>query len=91
MTGMLARSALIKSIFERGVGFTGKAKSKITNSDLLNHISTDVSVGSFYDNIGEFVDFELGQPNRRLCPVVCKFHCRLNSSENPKFFPLACR
>lgn len=43
MTGMLARSALIKSIFKRGVGFTGQARSKVTNADLLNHISTDVS------------------------------------------------
>ncbi|KDR69404.1 hypothetical protein GALMADRAFT_272012 [Galerina marginata CBS 339.88] len=43
LTGMLARSALIKSIFKRGVGLTGKARTQVTNSDLLNHISTDVS------------------------------------------------
>ncbi|KAH9481477.1 Multidrug resistance protein fer6 [Psilocybe cubensis] len=43
VTGVLARAALIKSIYKRGVTLTGKARTQITNSDLVNHISTDVS------------------------------------------------
>ncbi|KDR79020.1 hypothetical protein GALMADRAFT_244748 [Galerina marginata CBS 339.88] len=43
VTGVLARAALIKSIYKRGVLLTGKARTKLSNSDLVNHISTDVS------------------------------------------------
>ncbi|KIJ14255.1 hypothetical protein PAXINDRAFT_169871 [Paxillus involutus ATCC 200175] len=42
-TGVLARAALITSIYERGVSLTGKARVKLTNATLVNHISTDVS------------------------------------------------
>jgi ATP-binding cassette subfamily C (CFTR/MRP) protein 1 len=41
-TGVLARTALINSIYKRGVSLTGKARTKLSNSALLNHISTDV-------------------------------------------------
>lgn len=44
-TGVLARGALISSIYKRGVNLTGKARSTLSNSDLINHISTDVSSG----------------------------------------------
>ncbi|KAF9234111.1 ABC protein [Melanogaster broomeanus] len=40
-TGVLARAALIASIYERGVNLTGKARVKLTNATLVNHISTD--------------------------------------------------
>ena len=43
LTGVLARATLIKSIYRRGVNLTGSARTKITNADLVNHISTDVS------------------------------------------------
>ncbi|KAF8972123.1 hypothetical protein BDZ97DRAFT_1913365 [Flammula alnicola] len=43
VTGVLARGALIRSIYKRGVNLTGKARTSISNSDLMNHISTDVS------------------------------------------------
>ncbi|KAF8183977.1 ABC protein [Pholiota molesta] len=43
LTGTLARGTLIKSIYKRGVNLTGKARTSITNSDITNHISTDVS------------------------------------------------
>jgi len=42
-TGVLARAALINSIYKRGVNLTGKARTKFTNADLVNHVSTDVS------------------------------------------------
>ena len=42
-TGVLARAALIASIYERGVNLTGKERVKHTNASLVNHISTDVS------------------------------------------------
>ncbi|KAF9243526.1 ABC protein [Melanogaster broomeanus] len=42
-TGVLARAALIASIYERGVMLTGKARLNLTNATLVNHISTDVS------------------------------------------------
>ncbi|KAI6025620.1 ABC protein [Pisolithus orientalis] len=42
-TGVLARAALIASIYERGVNLTGKERVKLTNAALVNHISTDVS------------------------------------------------
>ncbi|KIJ66694.1 hypothetical protein HYDPIDRAFT_149564 [Hydnomerulius pinastri MD-312] len=42
-TGVLARAALIACIYERGVNLTGKARVKLTNATLVNHISTDVS------------------------------------------------
>ncbi|KAG1770993.1 ABC protein [Suillus occidentalis] len=42
-TGVLARAALITCIYERGVCLTGKARVKLNNAALVNHISTDVS------------------------------------------------
>ncbi|KAJ6570146.1 ABC protein [Mycena vulgaris] len=42
-TGVLARAALTASIYKRGVRLTGKARATLTNSDILNHVSTDVS------------------------------------------------
>ncbi|KAH7909505.1 ABC protein [Hygrophoropsis aurantiaca] len=42
-TGVLARAALTAAIYERGVNLTGKARVKLTNATLVNHISTDVS------------------------------------------------
>ncbi|EKM58258.1 uncharacterized protein PHACADRAFT_171522 [Phanerochaete carnosa HHB-10118-sp] len=42
-TGLLARAALIASIYKRGVNLTGKARTNFPNSALVNHISTDVS------------------------------------------------
>lgn len=42
-TGVLARAALITCIYDRGVGLTGKARVKLNNAALVNHISTDVS------------------------------------------------
>ncbi|EPQ52646.1 ABC protein [Gloeophyllum trabeum ATCC 11539] len=42
-TGVLARAALTASIYKRGVNLTGKARVKLNNAALVNHISTDVS------------------------------------------------
>ncbi|KAI0360038.1 ABC protein [Trametes cingulata] len=42
-TGLLARAALISSIYKRGVSLTGKARTTLPNSALVTHISTDVS------------------------------------------------
>lgn len=42
-TGVLARAALISSIYKRGVQLTPKARTTHTNAALVNHISTDVS------------------------------------------------
>jgi len=42
VTGVLARAALIKSIYYRGVHLTEKSRTKLSNSDIMNHISTDV-------------------------------------------------
>ncbi|KAI0091325.1 ABC protein [Irpex rosettiformis] len=42
-TGLLARAALISSIYKRGIYMTGKARTNFPNSALVNHISTDVS------------------------------------------------
>ncbi|KAG2137199.1 ABC protein [Suillus cothurnatus] len=41
--GVMARAALITCIYERGVNLTSKARVKINNAVLVNHISTDVS------------------------------------------------
>ena len=42
-TGVLARAALIASLYKRGVNLTGKSRTHISNATLMNHISTDVS------------------------------------------------
>ncbi|KAG1750696.1 ABC protein [Suillus lakei] len=42
-TGILTRAALITCIYERGVNLTGKARVKLSNATLVNHLSTDVS------------------------------------------------
>ncbi|KAJ7746385.1 ABC protein [Mycena metata] len=42
-TGVLARAALTSSIYKRGVRLTGKARTTLTNSDIINHVSTDIS------------------------------------------------
>ncbi|KAF7330282.1 ABC protein [Mycena venus] len=41
-TGVMARAALTASIYKRGVRLTGKARTTLSNSDILNHVSTDV-------------------------------------------------
>ena len=46
-TGVLARAALIASIYKRGVNLTPKARTSLTNAALVNHISTDVSKGVY--------------------------------------------
>ncbi|KAG2147643.1 ABC protein [Suillus clintonianus] len=42
-TGLLTRAALVTCIYERGLKLTGKARVKLNNAALVNHISTDVS------------------------------------------------
>ncbi|EED80008.1 predicted protein [Postia placenta Mad-698-R] len=42
-TGLLARAALISSIYKRGVSLTGRARTNLPNAKLVTHISTDVS------------------------------------------------
>ncbi|KAJ6466582.1 ABC protein [Mycena vitilis] len=42
-TGVMSRAALTASIYKRGVRLTGKARTTLTNSDILNHVSTDIS------------------------------------------------
>lgn len=42
ITGVLTRGALINSIYKRSVILTAKSRVKHSNSDLVNHISTDV-------------------------------------------------
>ncbi|KAJ7650716.1 ABC protein [Roridomyces roridus] len=42
-TGVLSRGALTASIYKRGVRLTGKARTTLSNSDILNHVSTDIS------------------------------------------------
>ncbi|KAF5370179.1 hypothetical protein D9757_010634 [Collybiopsis confluens] len=43
VTGVLARGALINSIYKRSVVLTAKSRVKHSNADIINHISTDVS------------------------------------------------
>ena len=42
-TGVLARGALIASIYKRGVNFNSESRMGISPSALMNHISADVS------------------------------------------------
>jgi hypothetical protein len=49
-TGVLARGALIASLYRHAVKLSGKSRTTITNSQLVNHISTDISR----------IDFSLG-------------------------------
>ncbi|KAH7105792.1 ABC protein [Auriculariales sp. MPI-PUGE-AT-0066] len=42
-TGVLARAALISSIYKRGMKLTPKARTIHRHADLVNHISTDIS------------------------------------------------
>ncbi|KZW00021.1 ABC protein [Exidia glandulosa HHB12029] len=42
-TGVLARAALISSLYKRGMGLTPKSRTIHRHADLVNHISTDVS------------------------------------------------
>ncbi|KAJ3794573.1 ABC protein [Lentinula aff. detonsa] len=43
ITGVLARGALINSIYKRSVVLNAKSRVKHPNANLINHISTDVS------------------------------------------------
>ncbi|KAJ7063750.1 ABC protein [Mycena amicta] len=43
VTGVAARAALTACIYKRSVRLTGKERIKLTNSKILNYISTDVS------------------------------------------------
>jgi hypothetical protein len=63
-TGVLARAALISSIYKRGLTLTPKARTKHSNANLLNHVSTDVgditvppreSLLTFEDRLAELV------------------------------------
>ncbi|KAF7773337.1 hypothetical protein Agabi119p4_5504 [Agaricus bisporus var. burnettii] len=42
-TGILSRTALTSSIYQRGVRLTGKSRVELPNSKLMSHVSTDVS------------------------------------------------
>ena len=42
-TGVLARAALISSLYKRGMRLTPKSRTVHRHADLVNHISTDVS------------------------------------------------
>ncbi|THV08675.1 P-loop containing nucleoside triphosphate hydrolase protein [Dendrothele bispora CBS 962.96] len=42
-TGVLTRAALTNSIYKRSVMLTGKSRVQLSNAELINHISTDVS------------------------------------------------
>ncbi|BGP39125.1 hypothetical protein JCM10450v2_003079 [Rhodotorula kratochvilovae] len=42
-TGVLARAALITSLYRKSMVLSGKARTVITNGRLVNHIGTDVS------------------------------------------------
>lgn len=46
-TGVMARAALINCIYKRGVLLTGKSRARLSNADLVNHISTDASNGPY--------------------------------------------
>ncbi|KAH8806665.1 ABC protein [Flagelloscypha sp. PMI_526] len=43
LAGMLVRSALIGSLYKRGLSLSAESKTKIPNSLLVNYLSTDVS------------------------------------------------
>ena len=42
-TGVLARAALINSMYKRGLSFTSQARKVHTEAGLVNHLSTDIS------------------------------------------------
>jgi ATP-binding cassette subfamily C (CFTR/MRP) protein 1 len=42
-TGVLARAALTGALYRRAVQLTPKARTNLSNSAVLNHVSTDVS------------------------------------------------
>lgn len=43
ISGAMARATLVSSMYKRSVKLTGKARTTLSNSDIVNHISTDVS------------------------------------------------
>jgi len=84
VTGVMARTILVKSIYKRGVSLTGKARMEISNSDLMNHISTDVRY--LYPREYIFINRSSvpGQPNRLMRTVVCKsFILRISYTNLP--------
>lgn len=52
--GILARGALITSVYRRAMVLSGKSRVKITNSKLVNHISTDISRIDFASSFFHF-------------------------------------
>ncbi|KAG6857211.1 hypothetical protein H0H87_007630 [Tephrocybe sp. NHM501043] len=54
-TGALARGALINSIYKRGVKLTAKARVTSSNSNLINHISTDHAGDDFQEEVSAVV------------------------------------
>ncbi|KAJ7183176.1 ABC protein [Mycena filopes] len=69
-TGVLARAALTSSIYKRGVRLTGKARTTLTNSDILNHVSTDVRPFRPLTTVFFLTTFASGQPHRCVCAVL---------------------
>ena len=72
-TGVLARAALIGSIYKRGVNLNTKARTKFPNAVLVNHVSADVR--TYILNRPDFGAYGLtvtGQQSGRLCAVVCE-------------------
>jgi ATP-binding cassette, subfamily C (CFTR/MRP), member 1 len=43
VTGVLARTALISSIYKRSIDMTQKSRARFSNAAIMTHISTDVS------------------------------------------------
>ncbi|KAM0753983.1 ABC transporter [Meredithblackwellia eburnea MCA 4105] len=52
--GILARGALIAAVYRRAMVLSGRARVKISNSKLVNHISTDISRIDFASSFFHF-------------------------------------
>lgn len=72
-TGLLARAALISSIYKRGVSLTGRARTNLPNAKLVTHISTDVRWEGITENDEQIlIEFSVGQSRGCLRTVVCE-------------------
>ncbi len=53
-TGILARAALIAAVYRKALVLSGKSRQRLTNSKLVNHISTDISRIDFCSSFFHF-------------------------------------
>lgn len=83
-TGVLARGALIASIYKRGVFLAPSSRPSFPISTFVNHISTDISR---LDDCAQWFRMLLHNPSLTLCFILNSNRCVLDCTRSSDGMP----